>query len=245
MSKQGEIDYLDSLGPEGRIHAFNKPFSDADCSRYLIDLGFIMSVLPPPPCHLLDMGVGTGWTSVFLARRGYTVTGVDIAPQMIELAEQNRERYDAPNLDFVVSDFEDLRVEGPFDCVLFYDSLHHAIDGEKAMASAHRVLRPGGLCLTLEPGYGHSRTSDSRRAIEEMDITEKDMHPERVIALSRPAGFQSARILHFDFIPTEIRNRTGPYRVTKDKIRQIIRIIRSPGDYTKALSERNLVLLKK
>lgn len=245
MSKQGEVDYLKRLGPEGRVHAFNKPFSDADCARYLIDIGFIMSVLPPPPCRLLDMGVGTGWTSVFLAKRGYEVTGIDIAPEMIELARQNRDRYEAPNLTFVVSDFENLQVDGPFDCVLFYDSLHHAMDGHKAMASVHRVLRPDGLCVTLEPGSGHSGTRDSLRAVEAFDITERDMHPEKVIALAREAGFPSATIMHFDFIPREIRNRTGPYRVIKDKIRQILRIARSAGDYSRALSERNLVLLRR
>jgi SAM-dependent methyltransferase len=245
MSKQGEIDYLEKLGPEGTVHAFNKPFSDADCSRYFIDIGFIMTVLPAAPCRLLDMGAGTGWTSVFLAKRGYQVTGVDISPQMIDLAEKNRERYEAENLEFRVSDFEDLTYDGEFDCAIFYDSLHHAVDGAQALRSVYGALKPGGLCVTLEPGAGHSRTQDSRRAIEEFDITEKDMHPEKVIALSEEAGFKTARIFHFSFLPHEIRNRTGPYRVIKDKIRQMFRIARTPGDYTQALSERNLVLLEK
>lgn len=245
MSKQGEIDYLKHLGPDGQVHAYNKPFSDADCSRYLIDVGFIMNVLPPSPARLLDVGVGTGWTSVFYALRGYRVTGIDIAPQMIELAEKNRERYQADDLDFLVSDFEGLPFEAEFDCAVFYDSLHHALDGAKALSSIHRALKPGGICVTLEPGSGHSKTEDSRRAIEEFDITEKDMHPEKVIELSRNVGFRSARIFHYDFLPVEIRNRTGPYRVIKDKIRQMFRIARTPGDYTKALSERNLVVMQK
>ncbi|RKX33049.1 MAG: hypothetical protein DRP71_11090 [Verrucomicrobia bacterium] len=245
MSKQGEIEYLENLGSEGKVHAFNKPFSDADCSRYLIDLGFIMTLLPSSPCRLLDLGVGTGWTSVFLAKRGYRVTGVDISPQMIALAEKNRERYEAENLNFLVSDFEGLTFDREFDCAVFYDSLHHAIDGPKALNSVYKALKPGGVCITLEPGAGHSRTQDSRRAIEEFDITEKDMHPEKVIALAEKTGFKTARIFHFSFLPTEIRNKTGPYRVVKDKIRQVFRIARTPGDYTRALSERNLVLMKK
>jgi ubiquinone/menaquinone biosynthesis C-methylase UbiE len=164
---------------------------------------------------------------------------------MIDLAEQNRVSYEAENLDFLVSDFEGLTFDCEFDCAVFYDSLHHALDGSKALNSVYRSLKPGGVCVTLEPGAGHSQTPDSRRAIEKFDITETDMHPEKVIALSKQAGFSSARIFNFSFLPIEIRNRTGPYRVVKDKIRQVYRIATTPGDYTKALSERNLVLLRK
>jgi len=245
MSKQGEIDYLEKLGPEGTLHAFNKPFSDADCGRYLTDVGFIMSLLPPAPCRLLDMGVGTGWTRVFLAKRGYRVTGVDISPGMIALAEQNRERYEAEGLEFLVSDFEGLSFDREFDGAVFYDSLHHAIDPSRALRSVHKALRPEGVCITLEPGVGHSKTQGSRRAIEEFDITEKDMPPEKLIALSKEAGFATARIFHFSSQPIEIPNQTGLFGILAEKTNQLFRVLTSPGTYTRALSQRNLVVLKK
>src|SRR5438552_716108 len=128
MPKQGEIDYVKNIGAEAVRHAFNKPFSDPECGRYLLDLGAVFSLLPPLPARVLDVGVGTGWTSVFLARRGYDVVGQDIAPDMIALAESNREQAGVTSLHFVVGDYEQLPFVEEFDAVLFYDALHHAED---------------------------------------------------------------------------------------------------------------------
>src|SRR5512147_373992 len=121
---------MKNIGDEGARGAFDKPFSHFTCSKNLVDLGIVMHLLPPPPARLLDLGCGTGWTSVFFARRGYEVTGQDIAPDMVAAAEANRERHGLANLRFVVSDFEGLAFEGEFDCAVFFDSLHHAVDEE-------------------------------------------------------------------------------------------------------------------
>ncbi|MCB1577781.1 MAG: hypothetical protein KDI81_10740, partial [Xanthomonadales bacterium] len=80
MAKQDEIEYLARIGDTGAAHARGKPFSDPDCGRMLADMAGVFMVLPPAPARLLDLGCGSGWTSVFLARRGYRVTGQDIAP---------------------------------------------------------------------------------------------------------------------------------------------------------------------
>ena len=135
--KQGEIDYMKNIGDEGAQAAFDKPFSHFTCSKNLVDLGIIMALLPPPPARLLDLGCGTGWTSAFFARRGYRVTGQDIAPDMIQYAERNRARYEAADLDFVLSDYESLNFTEPFDCAVFYDSLHHAVDERAALQSVY------------------------------------------------------------------------------------------------------------
>src|SRR5438552_10137601 len=126
MPKLGEIDYLKNTGGAGIVHAANKPFSDEDCGRYLMEMGAIFHLLPPPPARLLDLGCGTGWTSVFFARSGYEVVGVDIAPDMVAHAEANRDREGVPGLTFLASDYEDLPFDGEFDAAVFYDSLHHA-----------------------------------------------------------------------------------------------------------------------
>lgn len=66
MSKKGEIDFLKKIGEDRVHHAVKKPFSDPDCGRYLIEIGIIRTLLPQPPKKLLDLGCGTGWTSIFL-----------------------------------------------------------------------------------------------------------------------------------------------------------------------------------
>jgi SAM-dependent methyltransferase len=192
MPKLGEINYLKTAGADGVDHVRNKPFADAACGRYLGDLGLVMGLLPPPPARILDLGVGSGWTTTFLARRGYEVIGRDICPDMIVLAEQNRDRLAADSASFEVGDFELLPYRNEFDVVLFYDALHHAEDERSALTAAYAALRPGGICLTVEPGEGHAVVSaDAARAF---GVTEKDMPPHHIIAIGRSVGFRQFRV---------------------------------------------------
>ena len=190
MAKVGEINYLRNMGEQGRRHALNKPFSDDSCSKYLVEVGAILTLLPPPPLRLLDIGCGTGWTSRFFARRGYEVLGIDICSDMIEGARHISEREQLPNLQFQVCDYETFDRSGEFDITVFYDSLHHAVDEQAAMNMACRALKPGGVCVTSEPGRGHSQSEHTQAAVARFDITEKDMPPGKIIAMGKQAGFR-------------------------------------------------------
>jgi SAM-dependent methyltransferase len=193
MSKPGEIGYLPAIGDAGVWHAAHKPFSDAACHRYLIGMGAVMSLLPQPPATVLDLGCGTGWTSVFLAQRGYEVTGVDISPDMIFHANRNKQRAQLANLRFAVADYENLSFGGMFDVALFYDSLHHAVDEREAITAAYRALKSGGICIALEPGRGHAAQAGAFAACRNYGVTEKDMPIGKVFSLGRKAGFRDFR----------------------------------------------------
>lgn len=191
MAKQHEIAYAERMNPG---HAANKPFSDQYCGPNLIRIGTIMTLLPPAPARVLDLGCGTGWTSLFLARAGYQVVGVDIAPEMIRIAEDLRDAAGLTNLTFRVSDYEHLGYRDQFDAALFFDALHHAEDEALALRCAHAALKPGGVCVADEPGAGHAAADGSRAAVAEYGVTEKDMPPEYVVRLGRAAGFTGFRV---------------------------------------------------
>jgi SAM-dependent methyltransferase len=220
MPKQGEIDYIDNIGPDGARHALNKPWSDAFCGGYLIDVGILLSVLPPPPARLLDVGAGTGWTSVFFAQRGYEVVGLDLAPAMIELANQNKQRAGLANLRFLVGDYEALADETAFDVVVFFDSLHHAVDEQAAIRGAYRVLKPGGVCATLEPGVGHAAGPQSHRAMELYDVTERDMPPSLIIRAGQAAGFQRFQVYERATNPQIRYDSTQSWQFWYERFRQ-------------------------
>jgi SAM-dependent methyltransferase len=190
LAKQGELEYIKNLKDSEVEHAFNKPFSDPECPRYLFDMGTFMHILPPPPARILDLGVGTGWTSIFFALRGYNVTGQDISEDMINLAEKNKSRYRLSNLHFLCCDYESMNFNEEFDYALFYDSLHHSVDEFKALQSVYRALKKGGICLTCEPGYGHSKSEGTKKTIERFGVTERDMHPRIIINSAKKAGFR-------------------------------------------------------
>lgn len=194
MTKQGEIDYLRNFGADGIKHAIGKPFSDLSCGKFLMEIGAVMACLPPPPAKLLELGRGTGWTSRFFAKRGYNVFGQDIADDMIFYANKSKNQENIENLEFVVSDFEDLNFENEFDCAVFFDSLHHSENEESAMRMAYKALKKGGICVTSEPGIRHEKRLHTVNAIKRYNVTERDMSPQKISKAGRKAGFKSIHI---------------------------------------------------
>jgi SAM-dependent methyltransferase len=194
MAKQHEIEYPVKMGEAVLRLVAGKPFADPQCGRLLVRIGTILSLLPKPPARVLDLGCGTGWTSQFYARAGYAVVGVDIAPAMIRVANQQRDDAGLANLTFQVCDYERLAFRDEFDAVVFFDSLHHAEDERVAIQKAFQALKPGGVCLAEEPGRGHHDSDEARHAVAEFGVTEKDMPPEHVVELGRAAGFAAFRV---------------------------------------------------
>jgi SAM-dependent methyltransferase len=192
MPKAGEINYVKAIGEENTRRSFDLPFGDPCCGQYVGNLATFFELLPPPPARVLDLGIGSGWTTAFLARQGYQVVGQDICPDMIEMAARNCGRYGAAGVRFVVQDYEAMGFRTEFDAAVFHASLHHAEDERAALAAAFAALKPGGLCLTFEPGEGHAAASAA--VAEALGVTEKDMPPRHIIAVARAVGFRDFRV---------------------------------------------------
>jgi 2-polyprenyl-3-methyl-5-hydroxy-6-metoxy-1,4-benzoquinol methylase len=194
MTKQGELNYFKNISQKGIRHSINKPFSDEGCGELLAEISAIMSLLPPPPAKLLDLGCGTGWTSIFFAKRGYEVIGLDISEEAINYANEIKEKERINNLNFVVGDYENITYDNEFDCIIFYDSLHHSNNEQKAVFMAYNALKPGGICITSEPGLWHNKTQKSIKVVKMYDVNERDMSPKKIIRAGRKAGFRTFRI---------------------------------------------------
>jgi len=195
VAKEDEIAYIERLGPIGREHALNKPWSDVDRGRYLQEIGALITLLPQPPARILDLGAGSGWTSCLFAMAGYQVTATDIAPEMVAMQAENAARYNVKLDGSIVTDFESLTFDNEFDVVVFYDCLHHSDDEFLALQGAWRALKPGGICVTLEPGRGHHEAEMSRSAVTHLGVTERDMPPSLIVSSGRRAGF-TAHAIH-------------------------------------------------
>jgi SAM-dependent methyltransferase len=193
LAKNNEIDYIREVARKNDVrlddfqrYLLNKPFSDPHCSGYLMDVAQILALLPPAPRKLLDVGVGSGWTSELFAKAGYQVVGLDISDDMIELAKQRN-----CDAEFVVSDYEVGPIAGKFDAAVIYDALHHADNERLVIKNVFDALSDDGVFITVEPGAGHSKTADSIQAMEKYGTTEKDMpfHHQRTLMIE--AGFGS------------------------------------------------------
>ncbi len=72
-----------------------------------------------PPWSVLDVGCGSGRYSIELAARGASrVLGIDVSPQMVDLARKEAAAAGADLCEFLVSDFAELRSEERFDVVI-------------------------------------------------------------------------------------------------------------------------------
>jgi demethylmenaquinone methyltransferase/2-methoxy-6-polyprenyl-1,4-benzoquinol methylase len=103
----------------------------------------------------LDVGTGTGEIAFQLAGRAGKdgdVTGVDITPRMLELAEKKMGSRKLPkDVRFIAGDALALDFdEGSFDIVTSGYMLRNVTDIQRAIDEMHRVLRPGGKVIVAE-----------------------------------------------------------------------------------------------
>lgn len=240
MSKTAEQNYLALTGEAGRVHSLEKPFSDPYCGVNLASIGTIMALLPEPPARVLDMGCGGGWTSIFLAKRGYNVVGQDIAEDMIALAKENKAQHGLDGaLSFICDDYESISFDEEFDAVIFYDCLHHAEDERAALASAYRALKPGGILITHEPGEGHSAAPGSVEAMRLYGVSERDMPPHLILRHARELGFSSGRIfpMQHELIELFYRQPVPPFlsRKGQNRAKRVLGLAFRPSHKASAL----------
>jgi SAM-dependent methyltransferase len=99
------------------------------------------------PQTVLDVACGTGTVALLLAEEGISVTGIDLAPGMIEAARRKARQTRLP-VDFLVADATALDFAPTFDLAIsLFDSLNYILSTRgfrDALASVHGSLRPGG-----------------------------------------------------------------------------------------------------
>jgi demethylmenaquinone methyltransferase / 2-methoxy-6-polyprenyl-1,4-benzoquinol methylase len=99
-----------------------------------------------PGSRALDVATGTGDLAIELARRGASVTGVDFAEAMLEVA-----RTKAPHVAFDRGDALALPYEdAAFDAATVGFGARNFSDLDRGLREMTRVVRPGGRVVVLE-----------------------------------------------------------------------------------------------
>ena len=92
--------------------------------------------------RLLDVACGSGVVANHAVKRGATVTGVDLAPRMLELAAELN-----PDCAFREASVDSMPFEdGAFDAIVCAFGIGHFPDPPAAVAECARVARAGGMC---------------------------------------------------------------------------------------------------
>jgi SAM-dependent methyltransferase len=105
---------------------------------------FVSSLDITPGMRVLDVACGTGNTAIPSAKRGAEVTGIDIAPNLIEqaIARAEAEGVDAK---FDVGDAEDMPYQdASFDAVITMFGAMFAPRPDVVASELKRVCKPGG-----------------------------------------------------------------------------------------------------
>lgn len=116
------------------------------------------------PCKAIDLGCGAGNYAVYLAGKGFDVTGVDGAPTAIDLAAENAKKKGL-QCQFITADvLGDLEsVKGTFDFAYDWELLHHIFPEQRKhyVENVYGKLNPKGRYLSLcfsedDPQFGGS-----------------------------------------------------------------------------------------
>ena len=107
-----------------------------------------------PEGSILEIGVATGRYTLELAKRGYTVTAVDMSEKLLEKCRQQvSDEGLLKQVEFVLADARDLSAveKKDFDAVLLMGPLYHLVeeeDRQTALIEVFNHLREGGVIVS-------------------------------------------------------------------------------------------------
>lgn len=95
------------------------------------------------PCHLLELGAGTGQQAKYLADLGYEVSAIDLPSSSYKDVRV-----------FPITDYDGEKIpvaDESFDVVFSSNVLEHVISINAVLAETRRILKPGGLAIHIIP----------------------------------------------------------------------------------------------
>ena len=101
--------------------------------------------------QVLDVACGTGVLFPDYLQRGAQVTGIDISPEMVKVAQGK-----FPEITVLCGDVEETEFDRLFDCIMVYNAFPHFPDPAKLIQRLAKLLKPGGK---VSIAHGMSRAA--------------------------------------------------------------------------------------
>jgi ubiquinone/menaquinone biosynthesis C-methylase UbiE len=106
---------------------------------------YLLGHLPNQCESVLEIGCGAGAFTRRLAARAQRVTGLDLSPQMLRLAQERSRSH--TNIDYISGDIMRLSLAAEsYDCIVSIATLHH-LPPDQALSKMKSLLRPGGVLV--------------------------------------------------------------------------------------------------
>jgi ubiquinone/menaquinone biosynthesis C-methylase UbiE len=143
----------------------------------------LLSLVPPIPSRIADLGCGTGTLSLLLVQEGHSVDGVDFSPEMVRRAAAKVGSF--PATSFVVGDAAEPPLQAAtYEVVLCRHVLWALPDPAEALARWVDLLTPTGRLVLIEGSWS---TGAGLTAAETLALLEQVGRPGTVTVLSDPA----------------------------------------------------------
>ncbi len=201
-------DWWDPKGSSAMLHKLNP-----------VRLGFVRNAInthwdiaantrhPLTGKTALDVGCGAGLMAEPLARMGAKVTGVDAAPENVQVAQDHA---DAQSLSITYKCADVAHLKGQYDLVTAMEVVEHVTDPAAFINALAARLAPGGLMILSTP----NRTPLSRLGLitigEGLGHIPKGTHdwdkflmPDELTALVEDAGLQVTETRGLSFSPAK------------------------------------------
>jgi SAM-dependent methyltransferase len=148
---------------------------------------------------VLDLGSGGGIDVLLSARRvGPTgkAYGLDMTPEMLELAQRNKAESGVENAEFLLGTMEAVPLpDASVDVVISNCVINLAADKDRVLAEAYRVLRPGGRLAVSDMVLLRDLPEIAHRAMALWTgCISGALEHDDYLAKLRSAGFEAAGI---------------------------------------------------
>jgi len=143
---------------------------------------------------VLDLGSGGGLDCFLAAQRvgqGGRVIGLDMTPEMVQLARRNAQKVDATNVEFRLGEMEHMPVaDNSVDVIISNCVINLAPDKDVVFREAYRVLKPGGrLCVSDIVLLGELPKKVSKSLEQWAGCIAGALHERDYLAKVKAAGF--------------------------------------------------------
>jgi SAM-dependent methyltransferase len=147
----------------GNAEKWAKIFDDPERDAWQKPAEVIRALALAPAAAVADIGSGTGYFAVRLARtlpQG-RVYGVDTEPDMVRYLTHRAKREGISNITAAQAGENDPRIPAPVDLVLMVNTYHHIPERERYFGDLAKSLKPGGrlavIDFTLDSPHGPPR----------------------------------------------------------------------------------------
>ena len=110
-----------------------------------------------PPARVADIGCGTGWSCIGMARAypRVQVDGYDLDETSVKVAQQNvMEENLGERVNIQVRDAADASLRGQYDLVTAFECVHDMSDPIRVLESMRRLVKPDGAVLVVDERVG-------------------------------------------------------------------------------------------